>query len=60
MNNRYIDKNAAPRPTGAARQDIQQICDYLYNLAGELSYRLEDAERRLQTMEGKKATTRRG
>ena len=49
----HIDPAMVPRPTGAGRQDMDAMYRYLFALAEELKYRLEDAERRLRALEGK-------
>ena len=40
--NRYINPTAVPRPTGGSRQDFDALYKFLYNVMGELSFRLED------------------
>jgi len=49
----HIDPAMVPRPTGAGRQDMEAVYRYLFGLAENLRYRLEDSERRLRALEGK-------
>lgn len=52
--NRYINPTAVPRPTGGSRQDFDALYKFLYNAMGELSFRLEDIEKRVRKLENKK------
>ena len=47
----HITPNMVPRPTGAARQDIDEIYRYLFKLVGDLECRLADLDRRLRELE---------
>lgn len=49
--NRYINPTAVPRPTGGSRQDFDALYKFLYNAMGELSFRLEDIEKRVRKLE---------
>lgn len=47
----HITPNMVPRPTGAARQDLEAVYRYLFGLAGDLEYRFAEIERRLNDLE---------
>ena len=49
--NQYIKPQAVPRPTGGVRQDADAMYKWLYNAMAELSFRLEDIEKRLRKLE---------
>lgn len=50
----HVDPNAMPRRSWNTQADISALWDYTYQLVGDLRHRLEDAERRLRELEGKK------
>lgn len=50
----HIDPSAVPRPTGAARQDAENMYRFLYNLVGDLAYRLGQAEAEIRALKEQK------
>ena len=49
--NQYLKPQAVPRPTGGARQDADAMYKLLYNAMAELSFRLEEIEKRGRKLE---------
>lgn len=56
----HIDQNAIPKPVGAPRQDIAELYRYLHLFVGDLQYRLEIIERRLEAIEKKSGSRQTG
>ena len=53
---RYINRTAVPRLTGAVNQDLRLMNEYLVKMVAELENRLEVAEKKIRALEkaGKK------